>query len=132
MIRNNGIMSRQRGRRGTATAAHRGPFERLKTKSAFAVIVAFCSGCVVAAAGPGPAGVVVAGPPPPPHEDVRVTAPSGTAVWVAGYWHWTGIRYAWIPGHWDAPRSGARWVPPRYILRDGVYYYEPGGWVVAH
>jgi hypothetical protein len=86
-------------------------------------------GCVVEGLGPVPVGVVVSSPPPPPMVEARpAPPPRQTAVWVAGYWHWTGMQYTWIPGHyWEAP-PGKQWRAPRYTLRDGVYIYEPGGW----
>jgi hypothetical protein len=73
-------------------------------------------------------GVVVTGPPPPPVVETRPAAPTLRAVWISGYWHWTGMQYTWIPGHWEEGRPGAVWRAPRYSLRDGVYVYEPGGW----
>ena len=87
-------------------------------------------GCVATQSSVAARGVVVNGPPPAPIAELqRPAAPSGRAVWVAGYWHWTGMQYAWIPGHWDenAP-PGAAWAAPRYVSADGAYYYEAGGW----
>jgi hypothetical protein len=85
--------------------------------------------CVIeAGAAPPPNGVAVAGPPPQPMQEVRVAAPGAQVVWVAGYWHWTGMQYTWIPGHWDRPPPGALWRVPRYTVREGTYFYEPGGW----
>jgi hypothetical protein len=88
-------------------------------------------GCVVEArlATPEGAGIAVAGPPPEPVFQPRPPPPAGDTVWVAGYWHWTGMRYTWIPGHWERAPVGVAWRPPRYWMRDGTYYYEPGGWV---
>jgi hypothetical protein len=34
--------------------------------------------------------------------------PVAGAVWVPGYWHWSGVRYEWIVGHWTANPGG--WV----------------------
>ena len=74
-----------------------------------------------------PRGIVVSGPPPAIREEQPTTAPSQAAVWVSGYWHWTGASYTWIPGHWDAAPPGARWYAPRYVQgTDGRYYYQPG------
>jgi hypothetical protein len=117
-------MQRLRNRSAAAVAA--------SASFAFVALVALLAllapaGCVVEAgvnASAG-AGIAVAGPPPEPMVDVRT---AGEGVWVAGYWHWTGMRYTWIPGHWERPPAGAVWHPPRYLTRDGVYYYEPGGW----
>ncbi len=73
-------------------------------------------------------GVVVSGPPPAPVREDRPAPPASNAVWVSGYWHWTGMQYAWIPGHWDAPPPGSTWAAPVYSIRDGKYFYETGGW----
>jgi hypothetical protein len=74
------------------------------------------------------AGVAVSGPPPEPMREARPLPPDAQAVWVPGYWHWSGMQYAWIPGHWEKAPPGASWHAPRYSLRDGTYFYEPGGW----
>ena len=98
---------------------------------AVAALVAM-SGCVVeTGVSAAPPGVAVGGPPPPPMVEARPPTPGGRAAWVAGYWHWTGMQYTWIPGHWEEARPGAVWRAPRYSLREGVYFYEPGGWAVA-
>lgn len=68
------------------------------------------------------------GPPPPPLAEDRPPAPRNDAQWVAGYWHWTGMQYAWIPGHWESAPPGATWSAPRYMTADGTYFYEAGGW----
>jgi hypothetical protein len=88
---------------------------------------AFAAGCVIEA-GPAPAGVPVAGPPPQPMAEVPSRAPAAQAIWVAGYWHWTGMQYTWIPGHWEIPPPGSLWRAPRYSLREGTYFYEAGSW----
>lgn len=87
--------------------------------------------CVVNEAESPARGVVVSGPPPAAVREDRAAAatpPSPQSVWVVGYWHWTGMQYAWIPGHWDAPPPGAVWNAPVYSARDGKYFYESGGW----
>jgi hypothetical protein len=53
------------------------------------------------------------------------------AVWVAGYWHWTGMQYTWIPGHWENAPPGTAWAAPKYVRADGGYFYEAGGWKPA-
>jgi hypothetical protein len=86
------------------------------------------AGCVVNEPEVPTRGVVVSGPPPEPVREERPAAPGPKAVWVSGYWHWTGTQYAWIPGHWDAAPPGATWSGPVYSARDGRYFYESGGW----
>jgi hypothetical protein len=85
------------------------------------------SGCVIETSA-APGGVAVSGPPPEPMHEARSPPLGPSTIWIAGYWHWTGMQYTWIPGHWEEGRPGVRWRAPRYLLRDGVYYYEPGKW----
>jgi len=89
---------------------------------------AFTAACVVNEPESPPRGVVVSGPPPAPMQENRPPPPNADSVWVGGYWHWTGMQYAWIPGHWDAPPPGSSWSAPQYSQRDGKYFYESGGW----
>jgi len=96
-----------------------------------AVLAAAMGACVVNEAESPARGVVVSGPPPPAVREERPAPPSPQSVWVVGYWHWTGMQYAWIPGHWDAPPPGAVWNAPVYSARDGKYFYETGGWNTA-
>ncbi|HEY1692885.1 MAG TPA: hypothetical protein VGG39_12030 [Polyangiaceae bacterium] len=104
----------------------------MKRQGLLAVLGIACAplvaGCVVETVSVPPPGIAVVGPPPPPMVESRPAPPAGRVVWVAGYWHWTGMQYTWIPGHWEGARSGVVWRPPRYVVRDGAYFYEPGGW----
>jgi hypothetical protein len=84
-------------------------------------------GCVATAESMPTRGVVVSGPPPAPLNEPRPEPPQPRAAWVAGYWHWTGMQYAWIPGHWDRGAQG-QWVGPRYFQQGGQYRYEAGQW----
>jgi YXWGXW repeat-containing protein len=86
------------------------------------------SGCVIEALPAPPGGVTVSGPPPEPMQETRPPPAHARAVWIPGYWHWTGMQYTWIPGHWEVAPLGTSWRSPRYLLQGGVYYYEPGGW----
>jgi hypothetical protein len=104
-----------------------------------ATLASFCTsfaclagGCVIEArSATAPYEIAVAEPPPQPVSEARPNAPDASAIWISGYWHWSGLQYAWIPGHWEIPRAGERWVAPHYVMRDGVYYYVPGGWRAA-
>ena len=84
--------------------------------------------CVVNEPESPPRGVVVSGPPPAPVHEDRPAPPNAQSVWIAGYWHWTGMQYSWIPGHWDAAPPGTVWAAPQYTSRDGKFFYESGRW----
>lgn len=111
------------------TTALRAPRPRISTTALALLIAGLNAGCVIETGATIGAGVAVSGPPPEPVAEARPAPPSTGAAWVAGYWHWTGMQYAWIPGHWEVPPPGARWRAPHYSLRDGMYFYEPGGWL---
>lgn len=92
-------------------------------------LAALTSACVVNEPEAPTRGVVVTGPPPAPMHEERPAPPNAQASWVAGYWHWTGMQYAWIPGHWEAPPPAAVWAAPKVTtMPDGRYVYESGGW----
>src|SRR5579862_6919000 len=80
------------------------------------VVIGAETGCVVETVNAPPTGVAVSAPPPPPMKEVRPAATSANSLWVAGYWHWTGMQYTWIPGHWEDALPGARWRAPNYSL----------------
>jgi hypothetical protein len=87
------------------------------------------SGCVAAESAIPSRAVIVSGLPPAPIMEEPTPPPQAHAVWIAGYWHGTGVQYAWIPGHWEgAPPVGSTWRAPRYVSADGAYFYEPGRW----
>jgi hypothetical protein len=60
------------------------------------------AGCVATEVTVPAHNVVVRGAPPPLAEPEQASAPTPNSVWVAGYWHWTGMRYTWVPGHWES------------------------------
>ena len=93
--------------------------------------VALAPGCVANEPAAPTRGMVVSGPPPPLQQDVPSPQPAPQAVWVPGYWHWTGAQYTWIPGHWETPPPGVVWAAPRYTSQDGSTVYEPGSWTKA-
>lgn len=86
------------------------------------------AGCVATDTPPPARGVVVTGPPPAPLVESPPPPPHPGAQFVAGYWHWTGVQYAWIPGHWESAPAGATWQAPRYSTTASGYVYEPGAW----
>lgn len=67
--------------------------------------------------------------PPAPRVEVIPDAPYEDAVWVYGYWSWTGVRYVWVPGRYmHRPGPGLYWYPGGYVVRGGRYVYVHGRW----
>jgi hypothetical protein len=102
---------------------------------AAALAVTVLTGCVVApypavATAPVDAGPVVTTPvaPPPPYVEVVPVMPFPGAIWIGGYWTWTGHAHSWIPGRWERPRPGYVWSPPRWEQRGGTWHQHPGYW----
>lgn len=95
------------------------------------------SGCIVAPArhyggevvyAPAPA-VVIDTPPPAPYVEVVPAMPFAGAVWIGGYWGWSGGRHQWVPGYWEHPRPGYRWDAHRWENHGGRWHLHVGGWV---
>jgi hypothetical protein len=60
-------------------------------------------GCVATEVTVPARSVVERGAPPALNEAPSpAQPPSPNQTWIAGYWHWTGMRYTWIPGHWES------------------------------
>lgn len=67
--------------------------------------------------------------PPPPYPEVIPVAPYLGAVWIDGYWGWSGGRHVWNRGHYEHGREG-------YVYRQagwnrdgrGRYHLHRGGW----
>ena len=91
-------------------------------------------GCVVAPAGrpyrPPVETVYVA--PPPPRVESMGPPPMVGAVWIQGYWHWSGSRHDWVPGRWEAPRPGYRYVPHNWVQQGDRWRQEGGRWEEHH
>jgi WXXGXW repeat (2 copies) len=66
--------------------------------------------------------------PPPLLVESPGTAPSRDAVWIPGFWSWTGSRFAWVMGTWSAPRPGMRWVEGFWKPERGGFRWQPGRW----
>ncbi len=70
-------------------------------------------------------------PPPPPHrEDRRYERPYSEAVWIDGYWAYSGNgRYTWVEGRWERPPERYRtYVAPHWQRHRGGYVYVEGYW----
>jgi len=81
--------------------------------------------------GPPPAGVIyITTAPPPPRTVIIPPRPSPIAVWISGYWSWTGVEFVWIDGRWDRnpPHAGAVWVPDQWVKTKHGWYRHPGRW----
>lgn len=98
------------------------------------------SACVVAPYPQGPVvypqtvvgeGEIVVGvPPPAPYFEVIPVVPFVGAVWISGYWGWSGGRHQWVPGRYAQPRPGHRWQPHRWDQGSrGNWHLRGGGWV---
>jgi hypothetical protein len=109
---------------------------KLRVATAVVVSTLALSACVVAPyprqsayypEGSG-SGVVVDVAPPAPYVEVVPAVPFAGAVWIGGYWGWSGGRHSWVPGRWDRPRSGYGWTPHRWEQRGGRWHLHEGGW----
>lgn len=67
--------------------------------------------------------------PPPPYAEVVPVVPFAGAVWLGGYWGWSGGRHTWVAGHWERPRPGYGWAPHRWVQGGGQWHLRGGGWV---
>jgi hypothetical protein len=82
---------------------------------------------------PPVAEVVVAAPPPQPIEEVRPPQPFDAAIWIPGYWHWSGGQHLWVAGRWSARPSAFSWEQPHWDRRDdGRWAQRPGHWEHHH
>jgi hypothetical protein len=73
--------------------------------------------------------VVIDAAPPPLLEEVRPSQPFDNAVWIPGYWHWSGGRHVWVAGRWSAQPAGYRWEDHRWEHRkDGKWQPDGGRW----
>lgn len=68
--------------------------------------------------------------PPAPYYEVQPALPYPGAIWINGYWNWSGNRHHWVPGRYERPRPGYRWHPHRWERAPrGGWYLQGGGWV---
>jgi hypothetical protein len=67
-------------------------------------------------------------PPAPLETAPAVPAPDPNAVYVSGYWVYSGGRYAWRAGYWAPHRVGRIWVSPRYVWTPSGYIFVDGYW----
>src|SRR5450830_1469560 len=78
---------------------------------------------------PAPGEIMVGVPPPAPYIEVIPVAPFLGAVWISGYWGWSGGRHQWVPGRYERPRPGYRWEPHHWVQgQRGNWHLRGGGW----
>jgi hypothetical protein len=95
------------------------------------------TGCVVAPVAPayGTVGVYNDGyitatvAPPAAYYEPLPIAPFTGALWIGGYWDWSGGRHVWRPGHYEHPRPGFIYHPPGWHAGPhGQWMLHRGGW----
>lgn len=68
--------------------------------------------------------------PPPVRVEAPPPAPVRTAVWLTGFWQWSGTTWVWIPGSWQLrPEPRVTWRVPEWRARGQVHVLIPGAWV---
>ncbi len=67
--------------------------------------------------------------PPPPRRIPIPPRPVVGAIWIGGFWRWTGFQYVWVDGYWDRnPPPGKIWTPGRWIHTSRGWYWDEGRW----
>ncbi len=67
-------------------------------------------------------------PPPPLIVEAPEPSPSRDAVWIPGFWAWTGTRFAWVAGNWSRPYPGRTWVEGHWKRSGAGFAWVPGRW----
>jgi hypothetical protein len=68
--------------------------------------------------------------PPPPQIETAPSRPVATAVWIPGFWQWSGSTWVWIGGSWQLrPSQTVEWRPAEWQARGSVHVLVPGGWI---
>jgi len=66
--------------------------------------------------------------PPAPYAEVQPAIPFAGAIWISGFWNWSGGRYSWVPGRYERPRAGYSWEPRRWTQSSRGGWQLGGGW----
>lgn len=76
-----------------------------------------------------PSVVFVRRAPPPPLRPRIPPRPAATAIWIGGYWRWSGVDFVWVDGFWERrPPVGRVWVRDKWIHTNRGWYRRPGRW----
>lgn len=65
--------------------------------------------------------------PPEPIVEERPPAPAPKAVWVDGYWNWSGSGYVWVKGRWISKPRG-HWNSGHWIKTKRGWVRHKGHW----
>lgn len=124
---------------GVAPLTRRATGHSRAALAALVLGVAALSGCAVVPAGPAGAYygdgeyIAGAGVPPAPYVEAIPVAPFVGAVWVGGFWDWSGGRHVWRPGHYEHPRPGFTYRQPGWhVAPGGRWMLHRGGWEGPH
>jgi hypothetical protein len=84
--------------------------------------------------GTAPASYRVMSPPPmpapPPTTEIMTPPPAPNALWIPGYWDFTGRGYSWVVGHWEIPPPTAHnYMAAHWEYRGRHYVFVPGYWM---
>ncbi len=93
---------------------------------------------------PPPDPIARRGPPPAALVEAVPPRPNARAVWIPGYWTWTGERWGWLAGFWrddalalpapqieipgEPPGIGAIWIGGSWEIRAGAHVWIRGRW----
>jgi len=101
----------------------------LAALSLTACVVAPYPAAPVAYTTPGETYTVAPMAPPAPYVETVPAMPYAGAVWINGYWNWSGGRHQWMPGHYARPMPGYHWRPHRWAPSPrGGWQLHGGGW----
>tara|TARA_R110002073_G_scaffold334897_1_gene525488 strand:+ start:38434 stop:40194 length:1761 start_codon:yes stop_codon:yes gene_type:complete len=79
--------------------------------------------------------VVSSTPPttrPAPVREVRTARPTPQAVWIDGFYEWSGGEWVWLAGTWSQPPvQDAIWIPTVEVNLGGRTVIRPGSWRTA-
>jgi hypothetical protein len=68
--------------------------------------------------------------PPPLQAETPPPLPVHAAVWIPGFWQWSGSAWVWIAGSWQLrPSASVEWRPAEWHARGSVHVLVPGGWI---
>jgi hypothetical protein len=69
--------------------------------------------------------------PPPAARPEAPSAPIHGAVWIPGYWLWSGQQWVWVHGTFNLPPANSiEWQPPRWLVDGRGARFVPGRWRV--